>query len=268
MRNINLCAAGITVERIVSMTAFTRNMKTGSELDGRATVSAAITTHFDGREMAMVHRMFRREFMLASGVVRHVAAGDWERASTVAAHLRLVGSILHHHHSAEDRYVWPLLEQRAPSQISECVLRVVEQHRRVDTVWSEVSRELPVWSCISTAESRDRLADALERLADALIEHMDYEERYIVPVMETHISMSEWNEIVQTLIAGLTPEEALLGLGMSMYESEPDLIEQIIAHMPREARQGIRCSAALAYADHAQLIHGTATPPRSKEIRR
>jgi hypothetical protein len=53
-----------------------------------------------------------------------------------------------------------------------------------------------------------------------------------------------------------------------MYESEPDLIEQIIAHMPREARQGIRCSAALAYADHAQLIHGTATPPRSKEIRR
>jgi hypothetical protein len=80
--------------------------------------------------------------------------------------------------------------------------------------------------------------------------------------------MSEWNEIVQTLIAGLAPEEALLGLGMSMYESEPDLIEQIIAHMPREARLGIRCSAALAYADHAQLIHGTATPPRSKEIRR
>jgi len=32
--------------------------------------------HFDGREMAMVHRMFRREFLLAPGAVRQVAGGD------------------------------------------------------------------------------------------------------------------------------------------------------------------------------------------------
>ncbi|WP_232004893.1 hypothetical protein [Mycobacterium sp. ACS1612] len=53
---------------------------------------------------------------------------------------------------------------------------------------------------------------------------------------------------------------------MSMYEADPDLIERTIGNMPVEMRAGLRCSAALAYAEHAQLIHGTVTPPRSAEI--
>jgi iron-sulfur cluster repair protein YtfE (RIC family) len=218
--------------------------------------------------MAMVHRMFRREFLLAGGVVRHVACGDTRHAHMVAAHLRLINSTLHHHHSGEDQYVWPLLEMRAPSQVSEHVLRVMAQHRRVDAEQAEVDVELPVWSCSATADSRDRLAAALDRLAASVIKHMDYEELHVVPVMETHIGLAEWNQIVQTMTAGLDPGNALLVLGMSMYEGESDIIEHTIENMPPEMRAGIRGTAALAYAEHAQLVHGSATPPRSTEILR
>jgi iron-sulfur cluster repair protein YtfE (RIC family) len=224
--------------------------------------------HFDGREMTMVHRMFRRELLLAADVVRRVVRGDTRRSRIVAAHLRLIGSTLHHHHSGEDHYVWPLLERRAPSQVSAHVLRVMKQHRRVGADQAEVDRELLAWSCSASVDSRDRLAAALDRLAASVIEHMDYEERHVVPVMETHIGLAEWNQIVQAMTAGLDPSNALLVLGMSMYEGESDIIEHTIENMPREMRAGIRGTAALTYADHAQVVHGNATPLRSTEIRR
>jgi hemerythrin-like domain-containing protein len=151
--------------------------------------SAPGEMQFDGREMAMVHRMFRREFLLASQVVRRVACGDTRRAHTVTAHLRFIGTTLHHHHSGEDSYVWPLLVRRAPSHVSQHLLRVMEQHRQVDAIHAEVDGELPLWSCSATADSRDRLAGALDRLAVALIDHMDYEEMHVVPVMEAHIGL-------------------------------------------------------------------------------
>jgi hypothetical protein len=133
-------------------------------------------------------------------------------------------------------------------------------------VQAEVDAHLAAWSFRATEDSRERLAAALERLAAALIEHMDYEERHIVPAMEPHIGLVEWNQIVQVMTAGLDPSSALLVLGMSMYEGESDIIDQTIENMPPEMRAGIRGTAALAYAEHAQLIHGSATPPRSTEI--
>src|SRR5262245_35636433 len=87
-------------------------------------VSVSGVGRFDGREMCMVHRMFRREFGLAASVVRQVSCGDSRRAHSVAAHLRFIGTALHHHHGGEDRYVWPLLERRAPVQASAHVVAV------------------------------------------------------------------------------------------------------------------------------------------------
>jgi iron-sulfur cluster repair protein YtfE (RIC family) len=255
-------------ERIMAVPAFFRLMNIKSERQPDATVSTSDVSHFDGREMAMVHRMFRREFLLAAGVVRQVAGGDIRRARVVAAHLRLICATLHHHHSGEDRYIWPLLERRAPSQVSEHVLCVVEQHRQVDAAQAEVDAELAIWSCRATADSRERLAAALDQLVAPLIDHMDYEERFVVPVMEMHIDLAEWNRIVQTMTAGLDPSDAPLVMGMNMYEGDSDIIEHTIANMPPEVRVGIRELAVDGYAEHAQRVHGTATPPRSWEIRR
>jgi hemerythrin-like domain-containing protein len=232
-----------------------------------STVSTSDRDHAIGREMAMVHRMFRREFLLAAEAVRHVAVGDTRSARIVAAHLRIVASTLHHHHSGEDSYVWPLLELRAPSHVSEHLLCVMEQHQRIDEAHAEVEGELPMWSCRAAAGSRGRLANALDRLVDPLIEHMDYEERHVVPVMEAHISVAEWDQIVQKLTAGLDPSQSLLVMGMIFYEGGQDTIEQTIANMPAELRVGAQDTAAHAYAEHAALVHGSPTPPRSTEIR-
>jgi iron-sulfur cluster repair protein YtfE (RIC family) len=224
-------------------------------------------SHFDGREMAMVHRMFRREFLLAPGVVRQVAGGDSGRAQAVAAHLALIISTLHHHHAGEDEHVWPLLQQRAPVSVSWHVLRVEEQHRQVESAIKKVTESLARWRRDPTADLREQLAVELETLVGFLVDHMDYEETYVVPVMESHIGIDEWNEIVQSMVGGLNPDEMSLVLGMNMYEGDRDIIDDTIANMPPEAREMIRTTAVEAYAEHAQRVYGTATPPRGAGVR-
>ena len=222
------------------------------------------------REMTMVHRMFRREFLLAPGMVRRVEAGDTGRVHSVTAHLRFISAILHQHHSSEDGYVWPLLRQRAPLQVDEYVAAVIQQHRQVDEVQTQVDSQLSGWSRGASVESGERLAAALERLTEELIEHMNYEEQHVVPLMQTHIGLEEWNQIVQTMTIGQDRKrnDTLLVLGMTMYEGDDEIIDKIVERMPSNLRAGIRGTAALAYAEHAQLMHGTASPPRSTEIRR
>ena len=234
-----------------------------------SSASASVENHF-GREMATVHRMFRREFLLAPGVVREVSARDTGRAHTVAEHLRFISATLHHHHSIEDRYAWPLLKQRAPAHVSRHVVAVMQQHRQVDAVQTEVNAVLPIWSCGASVEYGERLAAAMERLAAALIEHMDYEEQHVVPLMDIHICPDEWNHIMHAMTAGQehNRSDTLLVVGMVMYEGDKDIIDTTVARKPPKLRAGIRCAAALAYAEHAEVVHGTATPPLSTELRR
>ncbi len=221
--------------------------------------------HFDGREMVMVHDTFRREFGLLPGVVRAVATGDVARAGEVAAHLDLVAGTLHHHHQTEDDAVWPLLLVRCPEQIVPLVQLMEDQHASVAATGRKVSAALAGWRVSASAGARSALAGALDRLVPVLTEHLATEEERVVPVMELHITMGEWDQILQKAAAGTDPEVLPLTLGMLFYEGDPQIIEGVLATVPPEVRGGLWDQAQKAYAAHAERIHGTATPPRSTE---
>ena len=125
----------------------------------------------------MAHRFFRREFVLAPEVVRRVDVGDVGRASVVAAHLRLIGASLHHHHGAEDDIVWPLLLQRAPDALSAHVDAVQGQHDLVSAALAGVEAALSSWTVVPSAAARDRLVAAVDMQSTATVAHMAYEER-------------------------------------------------------------------------------------------
>jgi hypothetical protein len=101
------------------------------------------STRIDTAEMPAVHRLFRREFSLAAGVVRGVRAGDVARARTVARHLDYIARCLHDHHTAEDELAWPLLLQRVPDELAPMVHLMEGQHERVDGLLTEIERIRP-----------------------------------------------------------------------------------------------------------------------------
>ena len=220
----------------------------------------------DTRDMYMVHTMFRREFGLLPGLVRGVADGDRERAKVVAGHLELVTTILEHHHHGEDTHLWPRLVERSFSESSSVVDTMGSQHANIDKLDVQVAAVADAWRETASAADGRVLAESLDELAAAINEHMATEEALALPLLRRYITAAEWHGMVDEARAGMSPETLVLGFGLLMYEGDRDVIEEVMDSMPDEVRPVIKPMAAQAFAAHAELVHGTATPRRSTEL--
>ena len=148
----------------------------------------------DVRDMYVVHRVFRREFTLIPGLVRATAAGDTARAHTVAEHLRLVIAGLHMHHTGEDELLWPLLlERAAPS--ADLVHTMQDQHARVDDFSDRLEPLIGEWERGASTVRAEQLALLVEDFFAALLEHLELEEREILPLAEQHVTEEEWSRL-------------------------------------------------------------------------
>jgi iron-sulfur cluster repair protein YtfE (RIC family) len=221
---------------------------------------------FDPREMQMVHAMLRREFALAPGLIRTAGTGSRDHAGIVVQHLNMITTVLHHHHQAEDDYVWPLLTRRCPDAAMAMVELMEMQHRRLALLVDAVNSGLSSWKVCPSAESAAALADSVDRLLPVLDEHLDVEEECVVPLMAHNITAAEWNAIVAQGVTEADPGGLLLGFGMLIYEGDRDLVDAAIANMPEEVRPAIREQAGRAFAEHSRRVHGTATPVLSTDL--
>jgi iron-sulfur cluster repair protein YtfE (RIC family) len=221
--------------------------------------------HFNSSDMLMMHNMFRREFALMPGLVGSVVAGDHDRAQIIGDHVEAVIAVLHGHHTHEDENIWPLLLDRCGESVAPLVGRMEDQHHQVATLLHQVHEDLSIWRDAVTGDSREALADVLDRLIPALKEHLGAEEDRVVPLMEQYITVAEWHAPMGSELAA-EPAQLPLTIGLLMYEGDPQSIDQAIASMPADARPDIRQLAAKTFAAHSQRVHGTATPPRSTEL--
>ena len=221
--------------------------------------------HFDRSEMLMMHNMFRREFALMPGLVGAVVAGEYDRAQIIGDHLEAVIDVLHQHHTHEDENIWPLLLDRCGESVAPLAELMQGQHQRVATLLHQADEALSIWRDAVTVESRQALADFLDRLIPALTEHLSAEEGRVVPLMEQYITVAEWHAPMGSESAA-DPTQFPLTFGLLMYEGDPHSVDQAIASMPVDARPVIRQLAAKTFADHSQRVHGTATPPRSTDL--
>jgi Hemerythrin HHE cation binding domain len=145
-------------------------------------------------EMYVIHRVFRREFTALPGLIRKAPASDAARAKIVGEHLRLVLGGLHMHHTGEDEVLWPrLLERAAPS--TNLVETMQSQHERVDVYAGQVGPLLDDWIATGSPVRGEQLARLLEDFAAALFEHLDLEEREVLPLITRHITVAEWNSL-------------------------------------------------------------------------
>jgi hypothetical protein len=123
------------------------------------TVSTTAGPLTDTRVMNTLHTFFRREHRLAGGLLRGVADGDTTRSRVVGDHLDFLSRALHHHHTVEDRVLWPLLLERVPEELAPIVHLMESQHERVDGLIEEISGLLPGWTDTADAATGARLAD-------------------------------------------------------------------------------------------------------------
>jgi len=197
-------------------------------------------------EMVIVHRVFRRELTLLPRLVRGVADGDTARAATLAGALRLVLGGLHHHHTGEDLVLWPaLLERAAPS--TGLVETMQAQHEVVEAHLDGVEPLLRAWEASPDADRGRQLADHVDRLAAALIDHLDLEEREILPLALRHVSVEEWNSLGEQGMDEMDRRQLPILFGAILEDCTPEERRAMLGKLPLPIRLVVRSLGAWQY---------------------
>ena len=158
------------------------------------------------------------------------------------------------------------LQAREPASAAGIVHVMEQQHAGISRIDAEIAKAMATWRKNADADSRDTLADALDRMFLLVVEHTALEEESILPLVEKCVTAAEWGLMVKEGGADMPPEVLPLIFGMMMYEGDPEVIRDIVSSMPPEQGSVIETIASQAFASHSQRIHGTSTPPRSNSF--
>jgi len=203
----------------------------------------------DTWDMIVVHRVFRREFRLAPGLVRAVVEGDTRRAGILAEHLSSLALGLDHHHAIEDELLWPLMLARA-SMHADLINRMEAQHERLHVPLARIDELLPRWRARALAVDRDELADVLAQASVALDEHLRDEERQMLPLIEQYVTPAEWRAVGERGKSAIPKGKmALVFLGAILEDATPEEKARFLAELPAPARLLWRLTGERTYAE-------------------
>jgi hemerythrin-like domain-containing protein len=214
----------------------------------------------DVRDMLVVHTALLREFRLAPAAVIRVPTGARSRSATVDRHLGLLCDLLHHHHVGEDELLWPVLRSRLPAQAMAHLDEAEAQHAGLDQALNRVRTARRTWVERVDDESRDALVATLQTLHRLLAEHLDAEERTLLPLAAAHLTEFEWAAVGEAGAAAIPKSKMPLVFGMFAYEGDPAVLAGMLSAAPALPRMVLPRIAPLAYARRAAQVHGTPRP--------
>lgn len=212
----------------------------------------------DTSEMLVVHRLFRRVFGEAPGLVRGVPDGDAERVRHVSDHLLLIARGLHGHHSTEDTFLWDELSTRSPGcSIHVSLMR--RQHAEIGEALTELEAAVPRWAAAPSATTKEPVLAALGAVLDGLGQHLGDEERLILPTVGETFSQREWNRLGEHARAETPRNLQFVQLGFLFDALDPAEREQFQRHiLPPPARVLWRLVGRRQYRDYRRKVFGTA----------
>jgi hemerythrin-like domain-containing protein len=173
--------------------------------------------------MTISHRIFRTGLGVLPDLVVSVRPGDRRHADRLRAHYDMVSSSLERHHRYEDEYIWPKIVDRAPTDAA-LAHRMESQHERVAEHLAALPDAWAAWQSDPQPVAGEVLADRLRRLNDALAEHLDDEEQHLLPLLQRHLSVDEWNAFSRYATAATPKRELMIEGGMIYREMSPDEI--------------------------------------------
>jgi len=156
-------------------------------------------------ELQWVHNMLRRDL----AVIRELAdaAADGAPSRQIQAGVQDLQSrgplfqlkvnclnycqLVHHHHRAEDAMLFPAVRQSAP-HLSAVVDKLEADHLAVSDLLRQVEDHALQLSDVE-AEVRLSLVFALRSLSDYLLEHLEFEEANLAPVLASWQSWPFWS---------------------------------------------------------------------------
>jgi nucleotide-binding universal stress UspA family protein/hemerythrin-like domain-containing protein len=123
------------------------------------------------------------------------------RDTGVTADLQLIAAMLHYirtfteelHHPKEDGYLFAALRRRT-SEYEPILQELDRQHVAEADHFADLEKSFSVFSKSTGAQFAD-FARSVDRFVDGTWEHMNIEEKVVIPAAKKHLMVSDWSEI-------------------------------------------------------------------------
>ncbi|MFD9595846.1 hemerythrin domain-containing protein [Kitasatospora sp. NPDC059973] len=208
------------------------------------------------REMAMIHRIFRRESRLMTTLVAAVPAGDTDRATVLAGawHHYVLG--LHVHHTGEDELLWPPLRPRLTPDEAGRLALMEAQHQALDEGLTRITALMERWTADPSEETRSALVAALRNHHDLLCAHLDAEESTVMPLVAAHIGPEQWRAVGERGLAETSRHRLMIALGAILENASASERAEFLGRLPLPARLLWRLAGQRQYRREMHRVRG------------
>ncbi|WP_432934232.1 hemerythrin domain-containing protein [Microbispora sp. CA-135349] len=196
----------------------------------------------------MMHAGFRAEF----GRLAEACANprDDTHEELLEEQLALVLDMLHAHHAHEDAVLWPTLAGRAP-QAADVLAELESEHAVLDPLIAAASdRGVPL----------PGRAPTLRRLHEVVNEHLDHEERAVVPLMLRHLTLDDVEADKRRAMDDFGRRRVPVIFGWLASSADAGLLAASYADLPVVARLMFRLFWWPAYRRRFTRLYGTTAP--------
>ncbi|WP_116450228.1 hemerythrin domain-containing protein [Blastococcus litoris] len=143
--------------------------------------------------MRLAHRAMLKDCHRLTALLQQLAAEPVEppRAAAVAAYVGDFCDSIHHHHSAEDDVLWPVLAASAGPHVD--LAELSDDHAALDPLLTRIRAGATAFAARPADEdTATALAVDLAELRDTLDEHIADEEASVLPAIEEYVSVTDW----------------------------------------------------------------------------
>ena len=212
-------------------------------------------TMADSRDMIVIHNMFRREFKAIPALVSEVPEGDGAQVAIVAGHVAWMVTFLHAHHEGEDLLVWPKLLERVPHEIDPLIYTMETQHAGLAQALDDLGAKAADWRKTSAVPERDALAGAATDLLVRIAEHLDLEEREVLPLIDKYLTDKEWKEVGGSVLKKMSFGQLKVAFGMILSDASPEQVRIMRDTIPRAPWMIFSFVGPRAYVRYEERLH-------------
>jgi hypothetical protein len=217
--------------------------------------------------MYVMHHAFRRDLAAFAAAAEATPVADRECWVALAGRWELFATALHHHHSGEDAGLWPLVRSRNPAA-AELLDSLEADHARIAPAAEAVDAAARAYTTTTTDPSRVVLVDALDRLVEVLLPHLDREVDEAMPVVSASITAREWDALEQEYFVKDKSTRELAMEGHWLLENIDAEGYRVVVHtVPPVLRFVLIHGFGPAYRRRARARWSPAAPARSTVAR-
>jgi Hemerythrin HHE cation binding domain len=156
--------------------------------------------------MFLMHHAFRRDLTTFAAAVRGTPVTDRRTWRALDQRWQRFATILHHHHSGEDRYIWPVLvaavEKGGAPADRETLEAMEAEHSRIDPMLDSCARGFATLAERADETARTTLVADLTRTHQLLGAHLGHEERDALALVQRFLTPEDWARLDKQVGSG------------------------------------------------------------------